>query len=316
MLEKIKNFLIEENIRNKKIITGYSTGADSTSLLYSINSLKNEFNLEVAALHINHGWREESAEEEEFAKNFCEKLGVEFYCEKLDASVQKTETSARDKRYEIFEKYKNKLNADYVFLAHNREDNIETLIYRIIKGTGLDGLRSIPSKRDFYMRPLLNISRAEIEEYIKNNNLEIREDSSNSDTKYNRNFIRHKILPLMKEINPTCVDSMANLIEVTKNGYEIIEDKLKEVKQKIYDGDKIISSEFKKLKRPYKIEIIENLIKDDLKNPNLKKIEDVVSFIDNTLNEEQDPQYRKWKKFSVNSELFLYVNKKEIYKGK
>ena len=74
--------------------------------------------------------------------------------------------------------------------------------------------------------------------------------------------------------------------------------------------------EFIKLKKPYKLEIIENLIKDDLKNPNLKKIENIVQFIEDTLNETQDPQYRRWKKFSINSELFLYVNKKEIYKGK
>lgn len=316
MLEKLRKNLIDKNIKNKKILVGYSTGIDSTCLLHSLYALRDELNLSICALHINHGWRSESDEEEKFAKKFCEKLKIEFFTKKLNSSIQKSETSARDVRYKLFEDYKNQLGADYVFLAHNKEDNAETLIYRIAKGTGLDGLRSIPYERDFYLRPLLNISRSEIEKYVKDNNLEIREDSSNSDTKYNRNFIRHKILPLMKEINPTCIDSITNLIEVTKNGYEIIEDKMAEIRQKIFNGDKIISREFLKLKRSYKIEIIENLIKNDLKNPNLKKIESVVDFIDETLNENQDPQYRKWKKFSINSELFLYVNKKEIYKGK
>ena len=104
---------------------------------------------------------------------------------------------------------KEKFEADAIFLAHNKNDNIETLIYRLIKGTGPKGLLSIPKNRDFYYRPLIEFDRCEIENFAKENNIDFVIDSSNSDNKYKRNLIRNEILPLMKKINPEVINSIS-----------------------------------------------------------------------------------------------------------
>ena len=312
--DKVKKFLSEYNLRNKNILIGYSTGVDSTVLLHVLNNLKDEFNFKsITALHLNHNWRgEESNKDEEFARKVCGNFGVNFYSEKLPQSTKKTE---RDKRYEFFYNCAEKFNSDVIFLAHTKDDNVETAIYRIIKGTGLDGLRSILPVREIFYRPLLDVSKKEIIEYAKKHLLEYREDSSNSDTKYMRNFIRHKILPLFKEINETAETSINNLIKVAQAEYEIVEDKLNEINAQVFEDDKIKTQKFIKLPKSYKMKVIQNYIKENLKNPNSRKIEQIIDFIEETIKEGQDPQYRKWKKFSINSKLFLYVNKKEIFKG-
>lgn len=318
MQNKVRKFLKEHNLKGKNALVGYSSGVDSTVLLHILNSLKEEFSLKsLTAVHLNHNWRGEfSDEDEKFAQNFCKNNDIDFYSEKLPPDIQKTETTAREKRYEFFENCKRKFNADVIFLAHTKDDNIETAIYRIIKGTGIEGLRSILPVRDIFYRPLLEISKEEIINYAKENNLEYREDNSNTDIKYRRNFIRHKILPLFKEINPTAEASISNLIKVAQAEYELIEEKMEEIKEKLFENGKIKTEEFSKLPKSHKMKIIQNYIKNDLKNPNSRKIEQIIDFIEETVKEKQDPQFRKWKKFSINSELFLYVNKKEIFKEK
>ena len=193
---KVKKFLKEWNMQGKNILVGYSTGVDSTVLLHILNSLKDEFLFKsLTALHLNHNWRGlESDIDEEFAKSFCAENKINFYSEKLKGDIQKTETSARDKRYEFYKRCSKKFNSEFVFLAHTKDDNIETAIYRIIKGTGIEGLRSITPNRDIFYRPLLDVSKEEIINYAKKHNLNYREDSSNTDTKYKRNFIANFII--------------------------------------------------------------------------------------------------------------------------
>ena len=138
MREIVKNFIKIHNLENKKILVGFSGGADSCALLYCLNSLKNELNLKLVALHLNHNWRGESAKADEiFAHKMADELGIEFYSETLPDEVQKTETVAREKRYDFFSLCAKKFNSNCVMLAHNKNDNLETLVYRIIKGTGL-----------------------------------------------------------------------------------------------------------------------------------------------------------------------------------
>jgi nucleoid DNA-binding protein len=121
-------------------------------------------------------------------------------------------------------------------------------------------------------------------------------------------------LPLLEEINPTYKNSLNNLITVANYECEIVDDKIEEVKELIFKEGKIQTPVFAKLKKAYKIKILQNYIKDELKNPNLKKIEQILEFIEDEIKKGQDPQFRKWKTFSLNSKKFLYVNKKEIFK--
>ncbi len=316
MREIVKNFIKIHSLENKKILVGFSGGADSCALLYCLNSLRNEMNLELIAIHLNHNWRGERAKEDEnFARDFAKKLNIEFYTETLPPETPKTETVARDKRYEFFANCANKFNSNCTMLAHNKNDNLETLVYRIIKGTGIEGLKAIPDVRDIFYRPLLAVSREEIISYLEENNLKWIEDNSNEDTNYNRNYIRHTIMPMFEKINPTYRNSLENLITVANNECEILDNALNVAKEKIFFEDKINTQEFLKLIYPMKLKIVYNFLKNDLKFYDLKRIKRIVDFIVEHASEEQDPQFRKYKKFSINSKLFLYVNKKEIFKG-
>ena len=148
----------------KVYLCAFSGGYDSMCLLNSLKIVAPQN--KIIAIHLNHNWRgEESDLEEQNCKDFCNRIRVEFYCEKLPSTVPHTETAARDARYNFFEKCKEKFESEIIFTAHNQNDNAETLIYRICKGTGIPGLCGIAEKRGFYYRPLLHTKREEIEKY-------------------------------------------------------------------------------------------------------------------------------------------------------
>jgi len=210
IVENVKNFLTKYNLSNNFIVA-FSGGYDSMCLLDILNKL----NYKVVAVHLNHNWRgEESKAEADNCKNFCKSRNIKFYSEMLSENIPKTETCAREERYKFFEKCAKKFQSDIVFTAHNFEDNAETVLYRIIKGTGTAGLCGIAEQRGIFYRPLLKISRKEIEQYCIDNNLTPNKDSSNENTKYKRNLIRKKIIPLMQEINPEVIKAINSLSEI------------------------------------------------------------------------------------------------------
>lgn len=212
IISRVKNF-IEKYKLSGTFIVAFSGGYDSMCLLDVLNKLR----YDIAAVHLNHNWRgEESLAEAKVCEEFCTSRGIKFYTETLPDNIEKTETAAREARYKFFKRCAEKFNSKTVFTAHNFDDNAETVLYRIIKGTGIAGLQGIAERRDIYYRPLLSISREEIEKYCRQNNLHPNNDSSNSDTKYKRNLIRHKILPLMKEINPKVTNAINSLSDIAK----------------------------------------------------------------------------------------------------
>ena len=301
MIEAVKKFIDMNNLTGKTILVGFSGGIDSSCMLDILSKVDD---IKVIAIHLNHNWRgNESKRDEEFAKNFAKKRNVEFYSEILKDNIKKTETCAREERYKFFEKCKNKFMADAVFLAHNKNDNVETLIYRLIKGTGPSGLNSIPEIRDFYYRPLINFSRKEIENYIKDNDVEYILDSSNSNKKYKRNLIRQDILPKMEETNPEVIETISNFIKINKMNQQIVEETLiaaeNDIKQEtFYNREKFLN-----LSKPLKYEIINRLLKDKIKTRDYKTIEKTVNFIENN----------KSSKLSIGKNLFLKVYNNKIY---
>ena len=157
-----------------------------------------EFNLNILAIHLNHNWRgEESDKEEENCRFFCKSKKIDFYCEKLPARLPRTETAARKARYDFFENCAKKFNSTTVLTAHNANDNAETIIYRMVKGTGITGLCGISEKREIFYRPLLKTKRSEIVDYCNENNLTPNNDSSNSNTAYTRNYLRLNVIPAL-----------------------------------------------------------------------------------------------------------------------
>lgn len=208
----IKSFIEKYNLSGTFIVA-FSGGYDSMCLLDMLNKEGSD----IVAVHLNHNWRgNESIKEAMVCENFAKERRIKFYTETLESSVPPTETAGREARYEFFRRCAKKFNSNVVFTAHNYNDNAETVLYRIIKGTGIVGLQGIAEHRDIFYRPLLSMKRDDIEKYCKDNNLTPNNDSSNENTKYKRNLIRKKILPLMQEINPKVIVALNSLSEIAK----------------------------------------------------------------------------------------------------
>ena len=226
MINRIVEFLKEYNLQDKTVIVGFSGGFDSMCLLDILSKVKDLpefFDFEIIAAHFNHNWRgEESLKEQEICRLFAASRGIEFYTKTAPSTLRKTENDARIARYEFFEEAYEEYDADAVFTAHNKDDNAETVLYRIIKGTGVIGLRGISEKRKYFYRPLLRTYRSEILEYCKENNLTPNEDSSNNNTVYQRNYLRHDVFPFLEKINPEVKDALNILAENATSDNKII----------------------------------------------------------------------------------------------
>ena len=225
MIDEVKATIKRYNMLNKGdgVLVGVSGGPDSLTLLYIIKDLEKEYNLRIYAAHINHCLRDnESDLDEEFVKFNCENLGVPLFCKRVDVDgISKSkkislEEAGRFARYEFFEEISKKINAQKIAVAHNANDNAETILMRITRGCGLDGLCGIKPVRDNIIRPLIEIKREDIESYCKDNNLNPRIDLSNLDKTYTRNKIRLELIPyLEKEFNEkiiNIINRMSNLV--------------------------------------------------------------------------------------------------------
>ncbi len=212
------------------ILCAVSGGTDSMCLLWAMNELSKIRNFSVAAIHFEHGIRgEESVADAEFVKNFCNKHGIDFYMESGDSIAYSRkhscglEEAARILRYEFFYSIIEKTGAQRIATAHNADDNIETVIMNLTRGSGLSGLSGIPPVRGPIIRPLLSTSRREIEEYMEAKGLPHIEDSTNTDTDYTRNRIRHMIVPILKDINPALAKTVGNTSALIRQDNEYLE---------------------------------------------------------------------------------------------
>jgi len=210
----------------KHILVGLSGGADSCALLRSLIDLSEYFGYKVSAVHINHGIRGEEAQRDAtFCENLCKKLGVAFYLENINVPLisaktcESIETAARKARYDVFERICKENDIDCVATAHTASDNAETVLFNLVRGSGLSGMCGIPPKRAFggsgieIIRPLIYLTREDIEEYLKELSQEFVTDSTNLETDYTRNYIRHEIVPKLKTINPSFESSVCSLVK-------------------------------------------------------------------------------------------------------
>lgn len=212
MLEKVKKTIIEHKLLNTcdKVLVALSGGADSVCLLHCLLALAPSFNLSVSAAHVNHGLRGQDADDDEtFVRTLCAKWGISLHVKKADVSqVAKQrkvglEEAGRYVRYCFFEELKEEYGFTTIATAHHAGDNVETVLMRLMRGTGPLGLSGIPYRNEAVIRPLLDVSKQEIEAYITDQNLSYRTDFSNFDKAFTRNRVRHELLPLIEEkFNP------------------------------------------------------------------------------------------------------------------
>lgn len=222
MIKKVENTLyrhgmlmLSDDLAASDVVVALSGGADSVALLYAMRELSD---ISVKAAHLNHCLRgEESDEDERFCKELCEKLSVPLITERIDinAIAKKTgesiELCARNQRYEFLKRVAGEYGV--IATAHTADDNLETLIFNLARGTGISGLGGIPPVRDNIVRPLIFCTRAEIEEYLKSKNQDYRTDSTNLQDVYTRNFIRHNITPKLEQLNPQVKENVAAMCE-------------------------------------------------------------------------------------------------------
>lgn len=303
---KIKSFLEKYKLDcpEKIFLVAFSGGYDSMCLL---DVLSKSCSNKLVAIHLNHCWRgAESDEEEENCRMFCAKLGIDFYSEHLSSDISKTETAAREARYRFFENCAKKFDSNIVFTAHNKNDNAETLIYRICKGTGIAGLQGIAEVRDIYYRPLLDISRDDIEKYCIDNGLKPNFDSSNNNTKYKRNFIRAEILPRLLNINENILDSLTSLSQVAKDETEIVEEYLNLVSGKITEDGKISTKKFLELSNSVQRRIIYNIFIQNNLDYDREKILRILDFVI------ENSSSKSGKTCSLTKNLWIFVSAQYI----
>lgn len=213
MEQKLISFLenYEKTLTDKKIIVAVSGGPDSICLLHILNEWKERLHLTLVAVTINHQLRAEAEADVKYVESLCDRWRIPFITETIDVARYEAEhkvsmqVAARDLRYDVFARLMEEEQADYLALGHHGDDQIETLVMGLMRSTTLGGLTGIPFTRPFatgaIIRPLLALTKADIETYCKHHQLTPRIDLSNEDTTYTRNYVRKRIVPQMKEKN-------------------------------------------------------------------------------------------------------------------
>jgi len=218
--ERVMNTIHEHDMieRDDAVIVGLSGGADSVCLLLCLSEIKQKIGFSLRAIHVNHLMRgDESCRDESFCKELCQKLGIPLDIQRVDVFSYmsecggSSEEAARILRYRAFSQSALPFPAAKIATAHNMCDNSETLLFNITRGTANRGLCGIPYKRDNIIRPLLDISREDIEEYLSAAGQSFVTDSSNLGNDYSRNILRHKVNPILRGINGNLHENIRRL---------------------------------------------------------------------------------------------------------
>lgn len=240
MFNQVLEYIKQNNMldANDRIVVGVSGGADSVCLLLMLEELKRLYDLELFVVHINHGLRgEEAMRDENYVKTLCNSLGVSCHAYQVDVTgyVKKnkcsTEEAGRILRYQCFEQEYKERHCNKIAIAHNKNDIAETVLLNLTRGTGLKGLVGIEPVREKLIRPLLCVTRDEIEEYLCSRNIGYCIDSTNLEDIYSRNKIRNNVLPELASINEQVVTQIARCA----SGISEIESYLKKQTNELFE---------------------------------------------------------------------------------
>lgn len=298
LVTRVKQFVNGNNLISKgdSIVVGVSGGPDSLCLLNILYSLKDEYDLTLIVAHVNHNLRKEAKFEADFVEKFSNDLGLKFYLADVDIGKmvkekkKSCEEVAREYRYNFFNTVLKENSADKIAVAHNLNDNAETILMNIIRGSGTHGLKGIKDKNNNIIRPLLNVSREEIEKYCRENDLTPMIDKTNFETLYTRNKIRNKIIPLICEINPDALGSITRLGNILDEEDEFISEYIDKIYNDIVISSKsikIAKNKFLALHKGIQRRILRKAIlefRGDLVDITYKSLENAISTINTAQN--------------------------------
>ena len=244
-MERILKDIQNNNLIEKgnKIAVACSGGKDSMSLLHFLWNNKKELGIEVVAVNVDHNLREASEADSQFVVNYCNKNGIKVYTFKVNAkqfAIDKKltiEQSARECRYRVFKSLVSKKIVDKIALAHHMQDQAETILLNIFRGTGIAGASGMEYVRDnIYIRPMLNVSKAEISAYVMMNEIPYVEDETNNDSEFNRNYIRNQIMPLIRTRWANADSAIVNFGKNCRQDEQYIQSIINEDAMMVEDG--------------------------------------------------------------------------------
>jgi tRNA(Ile)-lysidine synthase len=232
LITKVKNIIRSQHLvkRGDKIIVAVSGGPDSVTLLNILNTLKHELGIQLFVAHLNHRLRKSATQDQQFVKKICYELNLPFLTKIAHISKRggSVEEEAREARFSFLIEVARKCKADTIALGHTEDDLAETVLMRILRGTGLLGMRALLPKRDIkgfaFIRPLLYSTREEIEAFLKKRQIRFRRDPTNNSTRFFRNKIRLRLLPLLEEeYKGNIKEVLVNLSRNTTIDYDYLE---------------------------------------------------------------------------------------------
>ena len=287
-------------------------------LLDCLFCLKDELKIQIYVAHINHMLRKEAKEETKYVQEFCDKINVPIFVKYADINKMAkdnkigTEEMGRKVRYEFFNEVAKKVDANKIATAHNSNDNAETVLMNLIRGSGTSGLKGIDIKNGYYIRPLRQCDRIEIEKYCQKRNLNPKIDSSNLEKIYTRNKIRLELIPyLQKEFNPNIINSLNNLSNIAREENDYFNKTANKVYEtlKIGENEKEIILDLKKfndvpkvIKQKTIIYTI-NKITGTIKGIEKIKVEDIIKLSRNGISN---------KYLHLNKNIKVYIEKGKI----
>ena len=255
----------------QKIVVAVSGGADSLALADLIYNSRQKFNLEFCIAHFEHGLRgQDSVDDANFVKDFAKSLGVDFFCEsgnvKNFAVENKisVETAARLLRYEFLARIRKSLNFEAIVLAHHANDQAETVLLRLLRGSTSTGLSAMnfltPSPYGLLIRPLLRFKKSELEKYCSTRGIVPRIDATNFETVVTRNKIRLELLPALEKFNPAIVDTLCRFAETSAAETDFINSEVEKIFPAVVKNGKILRDEFLKVHPALQREIVKKFI--------------------------------------------------------
>ena len=330
ILQQVKNNIYENNLieDNDVIVLGVSGGPDSIFLLHALDVLKpiikqeKGISYELHVAHVNHMIRKEAGLDQEVARQAAKKTNATFHLLETDVVKEAkrlkigTEECGRNIRYDFFEQVRKTVNATKIAVAHNVGDNAETILLNVLRGAGIQGLSGIEFKNNNIIRPILNVAKEDIIEYLESKNIGYTIDKTNFENDYTRNKIRNDlIVKIQKEYNPNIINTLNRMSVINKLDEKIIENTVKEKYEElnvIKEKDKIVLDirKFNKLELGIKYRIIRKILEEllgDLRHIEMIHVKDICRLLENNITNKQYILGNKYKVVIEKKNIAIFV---------